>query len=103
MPGLYESEQDEEEKEGYAGGGDAVREQPGDAEVEAGLDDHEVGVYAEDCGGGGDHDDEPEVQLRFGPGVAAFSGEDADYGCVGHGGEGVGVVRGGEVSGWWSA
>ena len=56
---------------------------------------HEVGEYADYGGGGGDHDDEPEVELRFGPDVFAFALEDADEDFVGHcgwGGGGRGFV-----------
>jgi len=57
--------------------------------VEARLDGHEVGIHAEDCRGGGYHDDEPEVELGFGPHVFSFALEDADDGFVDHVGEGA--------------
>lgn len=63
------------------GGGDI----PGYPEAETRLHDREVDVCTQNGGGGGDHDDEPEVQLGFGPEVFSFALEDADDGFVGHG------------------
>lgn len=49
---------------------------------------HEVGEDTEFCGSAGDHDDEPEVELRFGPVVFAPAFRDADD-------------FGRHVEGWW--
>lgn len=57
---------------------------PGYSDAEIGLEDHEVGEYADYGGCGGYHDDEPEVELRFWPYVFPFSLEDADEDFVGH-------------------
>ena len=45
---------------------------------------HEVGEYADYCCCGCDHDDEPEVELRFRPYVFSLSLEHADKDFVGH-------------------
>ena len=51
------------------------------------LNGEEVGEYTGDGGGCGEHDDEPEIELGFGPLVGSFSLYDVgDDGCPGHGG-----------------
>ena len=56
---------------------------PGYAEVESVLYGGEVGEYAEDYGGSDYHNDEPEVQLGFGP-VVFPPALDGDYLCSRH-------------------
>ena len=56
--------------------------------MEYGLQGYEVGEYSDYCCGRGYHDDEPEVELRFGPHEFPFPLEHADEDFVGHcGGE----------------
>ncbi len=54
------------------------------SEMEIGLQLHEVGEYADYCCRCCYHDDEPEVELRFGPDIFAFSLEHPDEDFVGH-------------------
>ena len=56
------------------------------------LHRHKVGEYSEDGGARGEHDEQPEIQLGFGPDVLSSRFEHFDDGCAGHfcfGGRGV--------------
>ena len=54
------------------------------SEMEIGLQLHEIGEYTDDCCGSCYHDNEPEVELRFGPHVFAFPLEHTDEDFIGH-------------------
>lgn len=55
------------------------------------LHGYEEGEYPQRCRGRGEHDDEPEIQLRFRPVIFAPALDDEDFGhgccCCGVGGE----------------
>lgn len=57
---------------------------PGDSEMKDGLQVHEVGEDTDYGCGGCYHDDEPEVELRFGPDIFPLPLQDADEDFVGH-------------------